>query len=504
MVRFGTKPPPVRAVLSHNPNVPVPSHDPHPHAPHPCCGVSTNIEDYLLNRRQFLSRVGMGLGALSLSSLLDPSQLVAASPAGATTGGPLLPKVPHFAGKAKAVIHIFAQGAPSHVDTWDHKPTLTRMDGKTIGTDGGVAMGSPFAFKRYGKSGIEVSDLFAKTAAHVDDMAVIKSMYTDIPAHDVATVFMNTGSIRITKPSLGSWVVYGLGTENQNLPGFISLRGNRIPTGGAGTFGSAFLPGVYQGTSVNTTAANVQQMIQNIRNAYVSKPEQRRQLDFVHQLNELHAQNLARDAALESRLETYEIAFRMQTEATDVFDINKEPADVRAAYGNTQQGKQLLIARRLVERGVRFVQVWHDGWDHHQDLEDRITTKAGEIDQPLAALMADLKLRGLLDSTLVIWGGEFGRKPTRDRNGGDNPGRDHNAKAFSIWMAGGGVKGGVVHGATDEFGAAAVSDKVHVHDLHATILHCLGFDHKKLTYRYNGRDFRLTDVAGNVVRPVLT
>jgi uncharacterized protein (DUF1501 family) len=328
-------------------------------------------------------------------------------------------------------------------------------------------------------------------------------MYTDIPAHEVATVFMNTGSLRITKPSLGSWTVYGLGSENQNLPGFISLRGNRLPVGGAATYGSAFLPGIYQGTSVNTSAPNVQQMIQNIRNSYVSSAEQRRQLDFVHQLNELHAENLRRDAALESRLDTAEIAFRMQAEATDAFDVNKEPADVRAAYGNSAQGRQLLIARRLVERGVRFVQVWHDGWDHHQDLEDRLAAKAGEIDQPLAALLADLKLRGLLDSTLVIWGGEFGRKPTRDRNGGENPGRDHNARAFSLVLAGGGVKGGQVYGATDELGAEAVKDKVHIHDLHATILHCLGFDHTKLTYRYNGRDFRLTDVAGNVVKPLL-
>ena len=244
-------------------------------------------------------------------------------------------------------------------------------------------------------------------------------------------------------------------------------------------------------------------MIQNIRNNYVSKAEQRRQLDFIHSLNALHEENLQKDAALESRLQSSEIAFRMQAEATDVFDINKEPADVRAAYGNSQPGKQLLIARRLVERGVRFVQIWHTGWDHHQDLEDRITTKAGEIDQPLAALLTDLKQRGLLDSTLVIWGGEFGRKPTKDKNGGENPGRDHNAKAFSVVMAGGGVKGGVVHGATDEFGAAAVKDKVHVHDLHATILQCMGFDHTKLTYRFNGRDFRLTDVAGNVVKPIL-
>jgi hypothetical protein len=476
------------------------SHDSHSHG-HPCRGISTNPEDYFLTRRQFLGRVGMGLGGLSLAALLDPLDLVAAPGPVTASSSSLLPRAPHFPGKAKAVIHIFAQGAPSHVDTWDYKPMLAKMNDKTIGD--GVAMASPFKFSRYGKSGLEVSELFAKTAAHADDLAVIKSMYTDIPAHEVATVFMNTGSVRIIKPSLGAWSVYGLGTENQNLPGFISLRTGKLPTGGATNYGAAFLPGIYQGTSVNTQAQNVQQMIQNIRNAYVSKTEQRRQLDFIHSLNELHARNLQRDAALETRLETYEIAFRMQAEATDVFDINKEPADVRAAYGDSQQGKQLLIARRLVERGVRFVQIWHDGWDHHQDLEDRITAKAGEIDQPLAALLADLKQRGLLDSTLVIWGGEFGRKPTRDRNGGENPGRDHNAKAFSVVMAGGGVKGGVVHGATDELGAAAVKDKVHVHDLHATILQCLGFDHTKLTYRFNGRDFRLTDVAGNVVKPIL-
>lgn len=473
------------------------------HHSHPCCGVSTSLEDYFLTRRQFLNRVGMGLGGLSLAALLDPLNLSAApADARAMVASSLAPRAPQFPGKAKAVIHIFAQGAPSHVDTWDPKPMLTKMNNKTIGGDG-VAMGSPFKFSRYGKSGLEVSELFAKTAAHADNLTVIRSMYTDIPAHEVATVFMNTGSIRIAKPSLGAWTVYGLGSENQNLPGFISLRTGGLPPGGAANYGSAFLPGVYQGTSVNTQAQNVQQMIQNIRNVYVSKAEQRRQLDFIHSLNALHEQNLQQDAALESRLQASEIAFRMQAEATDVFDINREPAEVRAAYGNSQPGKQLLIARRLVERGVRFVQVWHTGWDHHQDLADRITAKAGEIDQPFAALLADLKQRNLLDSTLVIWGGEFGRKPTKDNNGGENPGRDHNAKAFSVVLAGGGVKGGFVHGATDEFGAAAVNDKVHVHDLHATILQCLGFDHTKLTYRFNGRDFRLTDVAGNVVKPIL-
>jgi hypothetical protein len=487
-------------------------HDEHSdHAAHPCCGLSTNLEDYFLTRRQFLNRTGLGLGALSLASLLDPHDLLgAAAPTVGTS--PLAPRLPHFSGKAKAIIHVFAQGAPSHVDTWDPKPALTKANNKSI--DGGVAMGSPFKFSKYGQSGLEVSELFAKTAAHADDLAVVRSMWTDIPAHEVATVFMNTGSLRIAKPSMGSWLVYGLGTVNQNLPGFIALRGNRLPPGGAANYQAAFLPGVYQGASINTTPLNapVQQMLQNIRNGYVAPREQRRQLNFIQQLNELHAENLQRDAALETRLESFEIAFRMQAEATDAFDINKESAATRAAYGigapnapASEQGKQLLIARRLVERGVRVVQVWHDGWDHHQDLEARLTRKTSEIDQPLSALLADLKQRGLLDSTLVIWGGEFGRKPTRDKNAADTDkaGRDHNAKAFSVVLAGGGVKGGTVYGSTDEFGGASVKDKVHVHDLHATILHTLGLDHTKLTYRFNGRDFRLTDVAGNVVKPLL-
>ena len=466
-----------------------------------CHGVSTNLADYFLTRRQFINRVGMGMGALALPHLMDPRELVAA-PAAKGPKGPLTPKPSHFPGKAKAVIHIFAQGAPSHIDTWDPKPMLTRMDGKAIqGKE--IALGSPFTFSKYGQSGLEVSSVFAKTAAHADDLAVIRSMWTDIPAHEVATVFMNTGSLRLAKPSMGSWLVYGLGTENQNLPGFIALRGGNLPPGGAMNYQAAFLPGVYQGTSIDTRAPSVPQMIQNIRNSYLSAKEQRRQLDFVHRLNELHAQNLQRDAALETRLESYEIAFRMQAEAMDAFDLSKESAATRAAYGNNDQGKQLLLARRLVERGVRVVQVWHTGWDHHQQLQTRLAQKAGEIDQPLAALLADLKQRGLLDSTLVVWGGEFGRKSTRDRNGYDVPGRDHNARAFSVVLAGGGIKGGTVHGATDEFGSAAVQDKVHPHDLHATILHCMGLDHERLTYRFNGRDFRLTDVAGNVVKPIL-
>jgi hypothetical protein len=481
---------------------------PHDGHDHPCCGISTNLEDYFLTRRQFLRRTGLGLGALSLAGMLDPHDLLGAA---TTPVSPLAPRPPHFPGKAKAIIHIFAQGAPSHVDTWDPKPMLTKMNGRSIAD--GVAMGSPFQFQKYGESGLEISSVFAKTAAHADDLAIIRSMWTDIPAHEVATVFMNTGSLRIAKPSMGSWVVYGLGTTNQNLPGFIALRGSRLPPGGAANYQAAFLPGVYQGATINTGAPTVPQMIQNIRNGYVAPREQRRQLDFIQQLNELHAQNLQRDAALETRLESFEIAFRMQAEATDAFDISKETPATRAAYGVSErpnpnggdQGKQLLIARRLIERGVRVVQVWHDGWDHHQDLDTRLSAKAREIDGPLAALLADLKQRGLLDSTLVIWGGEFGRKPIRDRNSNDaeKAGRDHNAKAFSVVMAGGGVKGGTAYGSTDEFGAAAVKDKVHVHDLHATVLSCLGLDHTKLTYRFNGRDFRLTDVAGNVVKPIL-
>ena len=465
---------------------------------------SAKMEDFFLTRRKFLQRAGMGFGALSLAALMgenlfSPSQAVAADLA-----NPLSPKAPPLPAKAKHVVHIFAQGAPSHVDTWDPKPMLDKMDGKPIpGQNGGVAMASPFTFKKYGKSGIEVSEVFPKLAEHVDELAIIRSCYTDIPAHEVATIFMNTGSLRLARPSIGSWVLYGLGTENQNMPGYISLRPGSQAPGGSANWQSAFLPGMYQGVSINTQDSRVDSLIQNIRNQYTVIDEQRRELDLVHKLNELHSQNLQKEAQLEARLQAYEMAFKMQTEATDAFDIMKEPADVRAAYGNSNQGRQMLIARRLIERGVRFVQVWAGGWDHHQDIEDRLPQRAREIDQPFAAFLTDLKQRGLFDSTLVMWGGEFGRKPTKDRNGNDTPGRDHNNKAFTTVLAGGGVKGGTVYGATDEFGSAAVTDKVHVHDIHATVLRLLGFDHEKLTYRYNGRDFRLTDVHGHIVKGVM-
>ncbi len=462
---------------------------------------SARLEDLFVTRRQFLRRAGMGLGMLGLAAMVGEDAL--GSKAAAEELVSLAPRDPPLPAKARHVIHIFAQGAPSHVDTWDPKPALVQYDGQSIPGMEGVAMASPFKFAKKGASGIEVSEVFPKLGEMVDDLSVIRSCYTDIPAHEVATVFMNTGSTRLVRPSVGSWVLYGLGTENQNMPGFISLRPGGTPPGGSSNWQAAFLPGVYQGVSIDTKLPNVNQIIHNIRNQYLPLTEQRRQLDLVYELNELHSQNLHKDAQLEARLQAYEMAFKMQTEATDAFNLNKEPQEIRDLYGRNVHGNQLLIARRLVERGVRFVQVWAGGWDHHQDLEERLPERAKEIDQPLAALLTDLKQRNLLDQTLIIWGGEFGRKPVRDRNEHENPGRDHNAKAFTTIFAGGGVKGGTVYGATDEFGAAAVENKVHIHDLHATILALLGFDHQKLTYRYNGRDFRLTDVAGDVVKGVI-
>jgi hypothetical protein len=462
---------------------------------------SARLEDHFLTRRQFLQRAGMGFGALSLAALFG-QDLFGTKAQAMEAEATLLPKPPPLPAKAKQVVHIFAQGAPSHVDTWDPKPSLAQYDGQAIPGMDGVAMASPFKFSPQGKSGLPISEVFPRLGEVADDLCVIRSMYTDIPAHEVATLMMNTGS-RLVRPSLGSWVLYGLGSANQNMPGFISLRPGGAPPGGTANWQSAFLPGLYQGVSIDTKVATLDQLIKNIRNPYTPLVEQRRQLDLVHKLNELHSQDLQKDAQLESRLEAFEMAFKMQTEATDAFDLNKEPEAMRTLYGRTPQGNQMLITRRLIERGVRFVQVWAGGWDHHQDLQLRLPQRAKEIDQPLTAFIQDLKQRGLFDSTLIVWGGEFGRKPVRDRNGGETPGRDHNSKAFSTVLAGGGVRGGVTYGATDEFGAAAIDNKVHVHDLHATILALLGFDHKQLTYRYNGRDFRLTETSGEVVQPVI-
>jgi uncharacterized protein DUF1501 len=461
-------------------------------------------EDVMLTRREFLSRLGIGFGALSLTSLVGMGLLPAPEAVGADLSfSPFTPRDPHFTPKAKRVLHIFASGAPSHIDTWDPKPALDKYDDKTMpGESNATAFASPFKFSKSGRSGIETSEVFPTLSQHIDELAIVRSMYTDIPDHAAATIMMNTGSIRFTRPSVGSWVTYGLGSENQNLPGFIALSPGGV---GARNLQSAFLPGAFQGTSVNTQNTTIEKLIENIKNGYVSLPEQRRQLDLLHQLNEVHSVKLKKDGQLEARLQAYEMAYQMQIEATDAFDISKEPENVRAMYGvERTQGRQMLIARRLLEKGVRFVQVWHGGWDHHSNLATALRNKAEECDKPLAALLTDLRQRGMLQDTLVIWGGEFGRSPTADGNiAGGTPGRNHNGRAFSMWLAGAGVRGGTAYGATDEFGARAVENKVHIHDLHATVLWLLGFDHEKLTYRYNGRDFRLTDVHGQVVKGIM-
>ncbi len=461
------------------------------------------LDDPILTRRDFLHRTGLGMGALSLATLLGPELLSRSAYAGMESLNPLAPKQPPLPAKAKHVIHIFAEGAPSHVDTFDPKPELAKWVGKELPGLRGTAFPSPFKFAKQGKSGIEVSEVFPKLGEHVDEMAIIRSMYTDIPAHEVAQIFMNTGSLRLPRPSVGSWVTYGLGSENQNMPGFVVLRNGGAKPSMTACCQSAFLPGVFQGTMVSTARLRPDEMLENIHNQFMGLGDQRQQLDFVHKLNEIHAAKLQKDAQLEARLEAFEMAFKMQTEASDAFDISKESTATRQMYGASAQGSQMLIARRLVERGVRFVQVWAGGWDNHNDLEGNLPKRAAEIDGPVSALLTDLKQRGLLDSTLIIWGGEFGRTVTYDKNGNEKPGRDHNNKAFCTWLAGGGVKGGTIYGSTDEFGAKATENKVHVHDLHATILALLGFDHTKLTYRVNGRDFRLTDVSGQTVRDII-
>jgi len=477
---------------------------------------SASIKDIIFTRREFLEKTGMGMGALTLASVLGMGAQArgAMGDGGVKVVSPLSPKQPQFKVKAKAVIHLFASGAPSQVDTWDPKPELVKYNDKTIPGHDGLAFGSPFKFNKMGKSGIEVSEVFPKLGEHVDEMAIIRSLWTDIPAHEVAQRFMHTGSLQLPKPSMGSWLVYGLGTENQNMPGFITIGGQPEWRN------AAFLPGIYQGCNVNySSKMDLDDVILNIKNQFTPPERQRRELDLVHYLNQKHAESLQKDSQLEARIEAFEMAFKMQTEATDAFDISKESKEIKEMYGITPQGggtggmmgapnttevgSKLLVARRLVERGVRFVQIDVGSWDHHANLGVVLRNKAGEIDGPAAGLLKDLKQRGLLDSTLVIWGGEFGRTVTRDRNGNAQPGRDHNGRAMVAWMAGGGVKGGTAYGATDEFGARAAENKVHIHDFHATILALMGFDHTKLTYRYNGRDFRFTDNFGNVVKDVI-
>jgi hypothetical protein len=473
----------------------------------------TKLREFLarsISRRQMLARCGTGFGMMALGSLLEQTGWAATSEDSATL--PLTPRRSHFAPRARRVVHLFMNGGPSQVDTFDPKPALDRLHAKPLPMNNfrterktGAAMRSPFKFDRYGQSGIEVSELFAMTARlHIDDMAIIRSMQAEVPNHEPSLMLMNCGDSRLPRPSMGSWVTYGLGTENQNLPGFIVLCPGGYPIVSTQNWRSAFLPGAFQGTYIDTQYTEVEKLIANIHNKHMASEQQRKQLDLVRALNEEHALARNHDSALEARIATFELAYRMQTEATDAFDIKAEPEPIRELYGSGTHGRQLLITRRLLERGVRFVQVWSGAgqpWDNHENLEKDHRKLAGDWDQPIAAFLTDLKQRGLFDDTLILWSGEFGRTPVAELPA--LSGRDHNHYGFSVWLAGGGVKGGTVYGATDEFGFRATENPVHVHDLHATMLHLLGLDHERLTYRYAGRDFRLTDVAGNVVKGVL-
>ena len=477
--------------------------------------VTPPFPELPVTRRELLRRGGLGFGMLGLVGVLAAHGQLAqgARPASASPKpNPLTPKPPHFTPRACQVVHLFMNGGPSQVDTFDPKPALEKFHGQPLPnpnlrterkTSG--ALKSPFKFEKYGQSGIEVSELFAKTAAaHIDDMCVIRSMHADVPNHEPSLWLMNCGDGRMPRPSVGSWVNYGLGSENQNLPGFIVMCPAGLPVTGALNWRSAFLPGAFQGTYIDSQHTDVSKLVEHIKSPSAGLADQRRQLDLLRRLNEKHLAERGDDAQLEARIESFELAYRMQTEAADVFDIAHEPQAVRDAYGSGPIGRQLLMTRRLVERGVRFIQLYSGNfqpWDNHSNLEKEHRRLAGEWDGPIAAFLTDLKQRGLLETTLVMWGGEFGRTPVAELP--ELSGRDHNHYGFSMWLAGGGARGGYVHGATDEFGFAAVENKVHVHDLHATVLHLLGFDHEKLVYRHAGRDFRLTDVHGQVVRELL-
>jgi Protein of unknown function (DUF1501) len=484
-------------------------------------------EDSVLTRRELLCRSGMGMGALALGSLMAETGLLSrsalgaeGSPAGSSSAiaiNPLRPKAPPLPAKAKRVVHLFMNGGPSHVDTFDPKPALTRYHGKPVPISlpterkTGAALGSPFKFRKYGESGIEVSELFAHTAEMIDEICVIRSMHADVPNHEPSLMLMNCGEARQARPCLGSWLMYGLGTENQNLPGFIVMCPGGFPIAESQNWQSSFLPGIFQGTYIDSRHSDIEKLIAHIRNRSVGPQAQRAQLDLLAELNRRHLDCRRGEADLEARIQSFELAYRMQSEAADAFDIMQEPESIREMYGPGVHARQLLVTRRLLERGVRFVQLYHgDGqpWDNHDDLETGHRRLAGQCDRPIGAFLKDLKQRGMLEDTLVVWGGEFGRTPTVElptpgSNQGKMNGRDHNHYGFTMWLAGGGVKGGHVHGATDDIGFQAVENKVHVHDLHATILRLLGFDHEQFTYRYAGRDFRLTDVHGRVITDII-
>jgi len=430
-----------------------------------------------------------------------------------TMGDPLAPKPPHFPAKAKRIINLFLNGGPSQVDTFDPKPMLDKYNGKPAPSGNlkterktGNLLKSPFTFQHYGKSGIEVSEIFPRLGSFIDECCVIRSMYTDRPNHEPSLFMLNCGEKLPGRPSMGSWVTYGLGTENTNLPGFVVLCPG-LPVLGHPLWASTFLPAVYQGTYINNKEKDPDKLLQNIRNKSLSRDQQREELDLLASLNRLHMREQGADPQLEASIQSAEIAFRMQAAAPDAFDITKEPEKVRERYGDTEFGRGCLIARRLAERGVRMVQVYFGNsqpWDNHDDIQIH-RTLADQADPAIGALLEDLKSSGMLQETLVMIGGEFGRTPAVEVSGlvRVQNGRDHNSHGFSYVLAGGGVKGGTVYGATDDFGFKAVEKPVHVHDLHATVLHLMGIDHTRLTYRYSGRDFRLTDVAGNVISDII-
>lgn len=464
----------------------------------------------LFSRRELLKKSAVGFGNLALLSMLNDEVQASKSK------DPLAPKEPHFTPRAKRVIFLFMKGGPSHMDTFDYKPQLQKYDGKPLPFDKprvqfaptGNLLKSPWKFKQYGESGIHVSELFPNVAECVDDLCIINSLHGTNAAHGGALLKLHTGSDAFVRPSMGSWVTYGLGTENQNLPGFITI----CPTlahGGVKNWSSAFLPAPYQGTPLgNAAVAAKQAQIEYIKNDFLSRKIQRKQVDFLNDLNRMHQEETGPNQILNDRIGSFELAFRMQEEVPEIQDISGETEATMKMYGLDEEqtadfGRQCLMARRFAERGVRFIQVSHSDqkvqWDQHGNLLEGHGKNAKEVDKPIAGLLKDLKQRGLLKDTLVIWGGEFGRTPTAQ---GKN-GRDHNPEGFTMWLAGGGVKSGIKYGATDEFGYYAAKDKMHIHDFHATLLHLLGMDHEKLTYRYAGRDFRLTDVAGHVAHGIL-
>lgn len=461
----------------------------------------------LFTRRALLKSAGMGFGYLAFAGL---------STWAAEKENPQAPKTTHFPPKAKRVIFLCMEGAPSHVDTFDYKPKLASLNGQSMPRARTFAklLASPWKFAQHGQGGLWISELFPELAKQADDLCLLRGMHTDVPAHSQAFLQMHTGVFQFKRPSMGAWTFYGLGTDNENLPGFVTIN-PPFQNGGPANYGSAFLPASYQGTPINAgsrgfgggfpgSRGGSGGSVSNIRNPSQSADAQRLQLDFIQSLNREALERDPRHEGIEGAISSCELAFRMQKDLPKLTDIANETAATRALYGIGEQttesfGRQCLLARRFVEAGVRFVEITSGGWDHHRDLKNALGTKAQSIDRPIAGLLQDLKTRGLLKDTLVLWGGEFGRTPYAQ----GTDGRDHNHRGFTTWMAGGGVKGGFSYGSTDDYGYEAVSGKMHIHDWHATILHLLGLDHERLTYRYAGRDMRLTDVKGKVVKEIV-